>query len=803
MAGRRRWDARCSPVRCGLAALLGVIVVACSAPPSPTSPAPTTSSVAVGSATGQPAATQAPGVTSSPTSSEPPEPATAQALIEAARAAGRIDLVTSLVDRGEALFGLPGLPAEFAGATSVFEDNGLFDEIVNILPTLSPADQARLEPFVVRPTDPASIFASGGTAVTGGSAILTSYTRPDGNRPVTAAVDECRSWVDSGAASPHFKVWTCASADPADDQAVVTGVAATMDGLWARMTQPVPAGMGQPLPDGRGPNPGAEFGGDQRIDVYVLTLDQSVFREGKQRSIPEVAAAIPSEPFNGNTASGFLLVNRDRRSDPEFTNDLIHEFFHILQMAHNYRAMVDATGQLQWFQDASATWAETFYGESDLVHGWFHDFQVSPESLESTDGGHPQAAYIWPVFMQQEAGPAAIFKAWQRIESVGPGDFAGVNAAIDAQLPFKDHFRDFAVRNLNRDILGQVTVPGPEKRYQQLDPTIPDTYWPVPIDARSIDTDGTTSWTPAPLSALTARYLYVAGSSPGRDVTLDLSGLTPTDDLDADVLVHVKDHWERRPVEGTQFTYCRDVPADDIDQLYLVVANHSDDPSSVISGAVTIKAQPCSGWQGTMSTSVSWTYSNGQQTGQASTSFTGIWVQDEDPSKYMDCLLSGAASPEPGTDCPLIYKPIGTIDWSFEAHCVTGDDDRSGTLAAATGFPVPETDWQQQALYLLKTADGQHFQYWGDGELPPLPGAQGKCNAGDNIAGPAPAFFTIFQDAANRPATTNSCFGRSWTIDVTADAISGSCDYRTSAGEYDQSWTWSLQRMGDPTAPPG
>jgi hypothetical protein len=783
--------------RRSLVALLGFVLVACSSP-STNQPQATGSSAAVGNPSAQPS-----GATSIPNASAPPEQATAQALIEAAHAAGRIDLVTSLVYRAEALIGLPGLPPEFAGATPAFEDNGLFAAILDLLPTLSPADQARLKPFVVRPTDPASIFAGGAAAVTGDSATLTSYSRPSAGRPTTNDVNECRNWVDSGPASPHFKVWACVTANPADDQAVVSGVAATMDDLWARMTPPVPNGMGQPLPDGRSANPGPEFGGDQRIDVYVLALTESVFREGDQRSISDGAALeVPSEPFTGKTASGFMLVNRGRLTNPDFRNDLIHEFFHILEMAHNYRAMVNSAGQLQWFEDASATWAESYFGQSVVVHGWFHDFQASPLSLASSDGDHPQQAYIWPIFMEQEVGASAIFTTWQQIEGVGKADFDGVNAVINAQLPFKDHFRDFAVRNLNQDVLGQVTAPGPEKRYQQLVPSIPGTYWPT-IDDNTVSSDTTTSWTPTSMPALTARYLHLSDSAPGGNVTLDLSGLTPADSLDADVLVHVKDHWERRQVDGTQFTYCRDVPADDIDQLYLVVSNHSDDPSSIISGAVTIKAGPCNGWQGTMSTDVSWTYSHGQQTGHASTMFTGIWVQDEDPSKYVDCLLSGAANPQPGTDCPLIYKPIGTIAWSFEAHCTTGDDARSGSIAAATGFPVPETDWQQQALYLLKTPDGQHFQYWGEGVLPTRPADEGTCNAGDAIAGPAPEFFTILQDAATRPATTSSCFGTSWTIDATASAISGSCHYRTAAGEYDQGWTWNLQKVGNPTAPPG
>ena len=86
---------------------------------------------------------------------------------------------------------------------------------------------------------------------------------------------------------------------------------------------------------------------------------------------------------------------------------------------------------------------------------------------------------------------------------------------------------------------------------------------------------------------------------------------------------------------------------------------------------------------------------------------------------------------------------------------------------------------------------------------PTPPAPTGSSAAAGNPTGQA--FFTILQDAATRPTggAPNSCFGRSWTIDVTASAISGSCDYRTAVGEYDQSWAWDLQKVGDPTKPPG
>ena len=49
------------------------------------------------------------------------------------------------------------------------------------------------------------------------------------------------------------------------------------------MTVAVPDGMGNPNPDAYGPNVSAEYGGDARIDFYVLDLGQVVYRSGVQR----------------------------------------------------------------------------------------------------------------------------------------------------------------------------------------------------------------------------------------------------------------------------------------------------------------------------------------------------------------------------------------------------------------------------------------------------------------------------------------------------------------------------------------
>ena len=779
------------------------LLSACGATP-PRSPSTTTADSPGAQPTGGEAVgTTEPGApTLTPQASPAPLPESRRQLIARALEEGRIDRVTSLEYRAQALFGLPGLPAEFAAAPSLFEDTGLFSEIVDALPDLSADDQARLRPFVARPTDPTSIFAGGGLPLAEAEPLAVAGSAL--GQPMTAAVQECRSWIDSGTASAHFKVWTCSSEAAADDASAVATVAGLLEGIWPAMTKPVPAGMGPPLPDGRADNPGAEFGGDRRIDVYVLTLEQGVFRSGYVQSVQDepddtaVAAAVPSEQFDGNRSSGFMLVDRGR-IDGEIRNDLIHEFFHVLQYAHNRKSWSGA-GADHWFLEASAVWSETWYGDSAEPHGWLYDFQRSPLSLEASDNDHDYADYIWPVFMQQELNSGApIFKAWQQIDGLAAGDFKGMTNAVDAQLKFADRFRDFAVRNLNREILGQVTQPGPEKRHQSFDPDIPDDAWPVPVDSQLIELGTGTPSAGVSIPPLAARYLYYTVGGLARLVTIDLSGLSPSDSLDADLLVHVRDHWERVKVDGTKFSFCRDLPEGDINQLWLILSNHAQEGHPPIQGSVVTRALPCIGWAGTMTVTRNWTYSGGQQTGSATTTFNGVWVLDDNPQHYdYECQ---AASPPP--DCPQIFLPTGTISWSFQAQCGDNSDGGSGSFEAGTGFAYPEFDWNQQAIYLRRTSDGTKFQYWGQGVMVGMTD-QGEpyCGAGNSLADAERYFFEILEDAADRqpyPGTIQTCIGRAFEIAIDATAIVDTCRNRSVAGETDTVFNWNLQRVGDPS----
>lgn len=481
--------------------------------------------------------------------------------------------MTSLVYRAYVHFGLAGLPAEFAQGGSYGDDAMLFNEIVDLLPTLSDADQANLKPFVARPTEPDSVFSAARGPVLAGF-----------RGGLSAAANECRDWVDSGAGDARFKVWACAGSDAGAAVSDIAIVSAQMASIWGPMTAAAPAGMGPPIPDASGTNVSRELGGDGRIDIYLLADGDGVHRD-RLRSIPgtAVAAAIPSPPYYDSsgqplkTSSGFMLVNRTRIGEPKKLRlDLIHEFFHVLQNAHNRKATFK--GEVQhWFNEASATWAETYFDRPDSaeVHTWFQGaFQNSSLGLESADPDHQYAAYIWPFFMEQEVGPGAIFNAWIGIESAGSEGFNEVTSAINSQLAFDSRFRDFAVRNFNLEL--EPITPA-QKRYVDLDEHFPDKVPPGLIEEGTLTKDATYRSASLTIEPLAAVYLDLTPETYARDVTFDLSELGPGGAIDGDVLLHTFDGWRRQPIENGTLHLCRDKTAEDFDEAIVVLSNHSRD----------------------------------------------------------------------------------------------------------------------------------------------------------------------------------------------------------------------------------
>jgi hypothetical protein len=197
--------------------------------------------------------------------------------------------------------------------------------------------------------------------------------------------------------------------------------------------------------------------------------------------------------------------------------------------------------------------------------------------------------------MEQEIGPKAISEIWEDFGRLDPGTIDQARAIIDAQLPFAEHFRDFAVRNLNLAL-----EPGDpiDPSYDDLDPQFPVDVVSPRLLVGAEDADAWLPLVPAGeeprrfadrLRSLTAHYYRFLPDPRGGMLTLDFSGLAPAGDLDVDALVKIEGGaWERRRLEsGRVVTLCLSEPDENVEELYLVLSNHNRDLFSVVEGEFT------------------------------------------------------------------------------------------------------------------------------------------------------------------------------------------------------------------------
>jgi hypothetical protein len=272
-----------------------------------------------------------------------------------------------------------------------------------------------------------------------------------------------------------------------------------------------------------------------------------------------------------------------------------------------------------WWVEASAVWSETHFGRGrpdsqyalEIAHSRFvRRFQRTDESLHAPFRAdedyyfHKYAAYIWFFFMEQEIGAEAVGRIFRELQSVEPGDDEAAMAVIDAELPLAEHFRDFAVRNLNLNLLpGDPITPS----YDDFDPAFPDNY-PPPMTVGEMRSDarlrpqeeGEEPRRVADrIKSLSAHY-YRFTPDPEAEIGqigFDFSGLAPAEALAVDAIVKIRNKgWERRRLDPNgAITFCTSRPEDDVQDMFLVLSNHDRNLATSVQGEVTVSvlAEPC------------------------------------------------------------------------------------------------------------------------------------------------------------------------------------------------------------------
>lgn len=433
----------------------------------------------------------------------------------------------------------------------------------------------------------------------------------------------------------HFRIFACKNGRSALNDIKIAG--ADLNDLWRRETKL----MGDPVRDYALPG---EFG---RIDFYLVTKGQTLTREGHKpvdlaKLGPRGAlGAAPWDVIKGTVSSGFVVALRPESlpKGDSFKSVLAHEFFHVLQWAHNTTLSCPDF----WFRNASAKWAEWYFvpeAAGRMVYPWFRDFfQAKPEvSLTDSQNRESSADWAWPLFMQQQAGgsPDPIALAWKAME--GEEGCTALNADISLEDSFDRDFGPFAVENFDYRLPNQITgkqawpvnfgdnyldfrtASNPKAaKFPEETPAIgfPDNNGRVKVDLPPLSAQYTDTGGGVGCGHCGNGVTSIIGS--GGSVRFDFSGLSPSNHLWISLIASdwrpqgqgYASHngtWQRidLPAGDKQAKICLNAdatkvglvagrPLDPLDgEIYVIIANTSSGPSAApIKGSYTVATGPC------------------------------------------------------------------------------------------------------------------------------------------------------------------------------------------------------------------
>lgn len=498
---------------------------------------------------------------------------TSEDLIARALAAKEIDYETSLVYRAYAIFGDRRLPRQYA--TDVIDIDAateLFAEILANKDQLSRATLDTLAPFLARPNDPRSIFNAAAPSFVAASVVLAAPARG--------------TWDSTEAAGGLVRVWTRSDYKTAVNPLTYAGI---VDEVWPKLRTLIRP----PNPDEPG-DPSYAINTDSAIDVYIVPLGGTDPRRQGCLNNPRAAGckfagaagyARLASPFVANTSSGYAIIDASVRGDFLFAA-IAHELFHISQFSYNN------SSQLSWLVESTATWGEfrvlqELGRDTDLTHEYLPSFfgLLDTISLGSLAGSQEYGAHLYFLYAQMEKGDAVVSDIWAHASTTNsPLD------AVDQTFPFKENFREFALRNWNFD-----PVP---KRYEQADPGPP--RFPAlgpPLTGQWTLIRDQTKTLDQPVYHLTARYYSIqVPADPGiQKVRVRLDDVTGKPDAGVDALLSIEgkpaevQHWSHE----AERTFCLDDPDEKLRQLVLIVSNAS--MTQDLKGKIEIEpsSQPC------------------------------------------------------------------------------------------------------------------------------------------------------------------------------------------------------------------
>jgi hypothetical protein len=451
------------------------------------------------------------------------------------------------------LFGDSRLPGKYRGDDSGIPDSLYMADVRHRFPTLTEATQHAILPFLTPP-----IYA--GSWANPASSSVRPFQAP----PSCTSTDPNWRWID--ASTNYVRVWY--QADRPDDLQVARVIVSTVDStIWPRLSGLM--GNHLPLSDlGQNCN-----GGSGRLDIY-LTDDSFGDRPSA------LAVTVPYSDCK-QTPVYILLRHSAGRSA------IAHEIFHAMQFSLPLTQCLTHSDYDFW-AEGSATWFEDFVDPaSNAEHPYAPSFLNIPEEpLDLTGGLHQYGAYLLPFFVHRTTGSADFVRvAWEKAAT------QPVLEALDQTLSggFEKVWPEFVKYNWNRDEVDHykdwdslaAAAPG-RLREVNLQGSLSSLTMKVPVDLPRLssayhyftfDDDSVSSvafWNGVTTNLAVRDLFGVQGPqyAPDEATADEKKGAHVT------ALIQMGGSWKEEDWTNRQFvTFCRDLRAERIEKLVLIISN--------------------------------------------------------------------------------------------------------------------------------------------------------------------------------------------------------------------------------------
>lgn len=521
--------------------------------------------------------------------STPLAPTSAE-LIEQARLNGTISDETALIYRVYSDVGDPLLPIAYRGRASDAQEAIALGEADESFPTLSPATQAILAPYLESPEV---------------SGIPLAPSVAEGHSPSSGGAASSAAWAPAGGWTGAAWIVPNEIAIYWDDSLPLEYLTATFmetearDVIWPKLTDL----FGHP-PTGRVIRifVSEEAGSRSRATSHRCTTDPEIWMAPDHHAVKEVLA---------------------------------HELTHAL-LYYRYRTMPGGTGcnqggEYKWLHEATATWAEHFvYPTTNSEHAAAPALlNVPTVELEHVGDDHQYGAYLWLLYISKGKTSAADPEVRQIADTWAATANLDSLRALDAGLAGHDldqKWHEFALYDWNRI----PNVSKPYRKYHEWDSlrhkarestsTAPPGGFQAP---KKMFLNGKVYggyWLTHKINHLGAQYWHFDFTDDPKIRRIRIKH-PYTSDPNAKVQVIIKAEGEdwRAAEDWTTYerkTLCRDKPAmggqpsQDVEELIVVISNgnHEDRghvlddsvPGSPNSTFLELSALGCTNWVGTV-----------------------------------------------------------------------------------------------------------------------------------------------------------------------------------------------------------